>query len=132
MHIHVCMCTYVFMYVCGACAEAGDQCSVSPSLSTSLRRGLSLNLKILTEVAVQQGPWDRPSSTSQHGNERSGPLCLGFYGEVGDRIQVFVFAYVSNTLHTESLLALLLICFLLLISEHHRLGNLFLNFLKMF
>lgn len=125
MHIHVYMCTHVFMCVCGACAEAGDQCSVSPSLSTSLRQGLSLNPKLLTKVA---DPWDGPSSTSQHRNQRSVPLCLGFYGDVGDRIQVFVFAYVSNILLTESLLALLLVCFLLLISEHHRLGNLFLNF----
>lgn len=125
MHIHVCMCTYVFMYVCGACAEAGDPCFMSASLSTSLRRGLSLNPKLLTIVA---DPWDRPSSTSQHGNQRSGPLCLCFYGDVGDRIQVFVFAYVSNTLLAESLLALILVCFLLHKTDYHRSGNLFLNF----
>lgn len=59
---------------------------------------------------------------------RSVPLCLGFYGDVGGSNSGLCVCYVSNTLLTESLLALLLVCFLLLISEHHRLGNLFLNF----
>lgn len=44
-HIHACVCTFVFMYVCGACAEAGDQCSMSHSTALYF----NLEMQTLTE-----------------------------------------------------------------------------------
>lgn len=57
-HIHACVCTCVFIYVCRVCAEASDPCILISRLD------VSLNLELLANLAGQQEPWHPPTSPS--------------------------------------------------------------------